>query len=98
MKDYLTFLFLKRKPVRNSALLYSRSIQINKLNAWAPHHAHGVPCCGDDDVGAGDNAGARILERRLDVVDQIVAEEAVVLQRRLLRVGPVQQERRVAPL
>jgi hypothetical protein len=77
-------------------LLYSQLVAYNAK--WATHHANGIPCCGDDDVGAGDNAGARILERRLDVVNQVVAEEAVVLQRRLLRVGPVQQDRRVAPL
>jgi hypothetical protein len=62
------------------------------------HHANGVPCRGDDDVSAGDDAGAYSLERRLDVVDEVVAEDATVLRRRLLRIGPVQQDRRVAPL
>lgn len=66
--------------------------------ATTTHHANGVPCRGDDDVSAGDNAGAHALERCLDVVDEVVAEEAAVLHRRLLRVGPVQQDRRVASL
>ncbi len=62
------------------------------------YHADGVPGRGDDDVGAGDDAGAGLLERVLDVVDEVVAEDAVVLRRRLLRVWPIQQYRRVTPL
>ena len=55
-----------------------------------------------EDVGAGDNAGAGVLERGLDVVDDGESPRGVVVgRRRLLRRHPgdaVQQQRRVAPL
>ena len=59
---------------------------------------HGVPSGEGEDVGAGDDAGAGGLEVGLDVVDEVVAEDAAVLRRRLLRVGTVQQQRRITPL
>lgn len=62
------------------------------------YQSDGVPGCGDDDVGAGDDSGALRLEEGLDVVDEVEAEDAAVLRRRLLRARPVQQQRRVAPL
>jgi hypothetical protein len=62
------------------------------------YNANGVPCCSNNNVGTGDNARAFSLELPFDVVDEVVAEEAVVLYRRLLRVGPVEKKRRVTAL
>ena len=62
------------------------------------YHANGVPCCSNDYVGTGDNAWAFRLELPFDVIDEVVAEEAAVLYRRLLRVGPVEKKRCVAAL
>jgi hypothetical protein len=56
------------------------------------YHTNGVPCCSNDDVGAGHNSRAFCLELPFDVVDEIVAEETAVLNRRLLRVGTVQKK------
>ena len=81
-----------------SALLLCSQLDCSIQWGRVTHHANGVPCCGDDDVSTGDDAGAYSLERRLDVVDEVVAEDVTVLRRRLLRIGPVQQDRRVAPL
>ena len=56
-----------------------------------------------EDVGAGDNAGAGVLQRRLDLVHHLVtARRAVVRPRSLLGVDhprhAVQQQRPVAAL
>lgn len=51
----------------------------------------GVPCGRDDDVGAGDNAGACLFQRRLDLVDQLVSSHASVSASLLLASRPVQQ-------
>ena len=56
----------------------------------------------DEDVGAGDNAGAPLLDGGLDLLQEVEGGEADVHRRLLLRVrvvgGIVQQDRTIAPL
>jgi len=59
---------------------------------------HRVPGGEDLDVGAGHHAGAPPLQRRFDGSDEVVAFDAQVRCRRLLRAGPVDQQTTVAPL
>jgi hypothetical protein len=59
---------------------------------------HRVPGGEDLDVGARDHAGAPLLQLRLDGRDEVVALDAQVRRRRLLRAGAVDQEAAVAPL
>ena len=56
----------------------------------------------DEDVGAGDHAGAPLLDGGLDLLQELEGGEADVHRRLLLRVrvvgGSVQEDRTIAPL
>lgn len=63
------------------------------------HQQHSVFSGDREDIGAGDNPGARLLEVGLDGVDDLEPTHRVQVRRRqLLGVIPVQQDRAVAPL
>jgi hypothetical protein len=65
-----------------------------------PYHGDGVARGERDDVGAGDDAGALVLELRLGGVHHFLAAQALVPAVVHLRVvaGAPDQHRRVAPL
>lgn len=62
----------------------------------------GVACGHDDDVGAGDHSGAALLQRVLDLVDDLERAQGVDVGERILLAGHrrrgVHQHRAVAPL
>ncbi|KAE8820002.1 hypothetical protein D1007_02186 [Hordeum vulgare] len=73
-----------------------------EVDVAVAQQAGGVAGGVDEDVRAGDDAGAPVLHRRLDVVEQVEGGQPDVDRRRLLRVRVlrrrVQQHRRVTAL
>jgi len=71
-------------------------------DASTTHDDDAVPGCDGEDVGAGDDAGADLLDGSLDGVDDLEASHgAVVWCRHLLALEAgrvIQQQRRVAAL
>ena len=76
--------------------------QCNKIESIA-YEFNGDLGCEGEDVGAGDDAGARVLQRTFDVVDHREAARRVVIGGHVLlalnrREVVVQQKRAVAAL
>ena len=95
----------RRHPSVRTHFTQSHTCTVKSLRAASAsttHYDDAVPSSDGEDVSAGDDAGAHLLDGRLDGIDDLEASHGAVVGRRhllALKAGRVvQQQRRVAAL